>query len=126
VPGEDVGAVDNTGAVNVLYGSATGLQATSPDDQFWHQDSPEVRGMAESDDLFGSSLGAGDFNADGFADLAIGVVGEEKSRRGARAGSAAKQRRTACSTNRGLPDALLHKDMEIYFLTKGGFDQQLP
>ena len=38
VPWEDVGGVENAGAVNVLYGSSGGLQVDSPDDQFWHQD----------------------------------------------------------------------------------------
>jgi hypothetical protein len=40
----------------VLYGSAGGLQATSPDDQFWNQDSPGVRDMAEGGDQFGGFL----------------------------------------------------------------------
>ncbi|TMK96665.1 MAG: hypothetical protein E6G40_10595 [Actinobacteria bacterium] len=60
VRGEDVGTVPGAGAVNVLYGSAGGLQATSPDDQFWNQDSPGVRDTAEAGDDFGYSLGAGD------------------------------------------------------------------
>jgi hypothetical protein len=54
----------------VLYGSAVGLQATSPDDQFWHQDSPDVLDRAQDFDFFGFSLGAGDFNPDGLANLA--------------------------------------------------------
>jgi hypothetical protein len=69
-------APDGAGAVNVLYGSAGGLQATSPSDQVWHQNSPSVQGRAETFDLFGASVGAGDFNNDGFSDLAIGVPGE--------------------------------------------------
>ncbi len=73
VPLERLGAVSGAGAVNVLYGSAGGLQATSPDDQFWNQDSPGVKDTAEESESFGYSLGAGDFNTDGFADLAIGV-----------------------------------------------------
>jgi hypothetical protein len=36
VPVEDVGAVVNAGAVNVLYGSGNGLSDTGA--QFWHQD----------------------------------------------------------------------------------------
>ena len=64
------------GAVNVLYGSASGVQAASPNDQFWNQDSPGVLDTAEVSDGFGSSLGGGDFNNDGSDDLAIGVVGE--------------------------------------------------
>jgi len=73
VPHEDVGTVADAGAVNVLYGSAARLQATSPDDQFWNQDSTGVSDAAESGDAFGSSLATGDFNNDGFADLAVGV-----------------------------------------------------
>src|SRR5438876_1222705 len=74
---EDVGAAVDAGAVSVLYGSAGGLQATSPDDQFWTQDSPGLRDIAETGDGFGVSLGAGDFNNDGYADLAIGDYSED-------------------------------------------------
>jgi len=73
VPFEDVGTVTDSGAVHVLYGSAAGLQATAPDDQRWSQDSPEVLDIAEPGDRFGSSLAAGGFNADGYADLVVGV-----------------------------------------------------
>jgi hypothetical protein len=69
---EDLGAARNAGAVEILFGSAAGLQADAPDDQFWTQDSPGVKDHAESGDWFGWSVSAGDFNADGFADLAIG------------------------------------------------------
>ena len=47
------------GAVHVIYGSSTGL--TSTGNQFWTQKSPGVPGKAESGDLFGSSLTAGNF-----------------------------------------------------------------
>jgi hypothetical protein len=75
VPFEDIGAIANAGAVNVLYGTSTGLSATAPDDQFWHQDVAGVEEVAESD-YFGWSLAAGDFNGNGFDDLAIGVKWE--------------------------------------------------
>ncbi len=75
VPLEDVGAVTDAGAVNVLYGSADGLKAVG--DQFWHQDVAGVNDDAEIDDEFGSSLAVGDFNGDGFDDLAIGAPGED-------------------------------------------------
>jgi hypothetical protein len=75
-PFEDIGQIEDAGGVNVLYGSPTGLQTTSPADQFWSQDSPGVEGGAEDFDAFGFSLAAGDFNDDGFADLAIGAAFE--------------------------------------------------
>jgi len=74
VPGEDVSALGNAGAVNVIYGAASGLDAAG--DQLWHQDSAGIVGEAEASDFFGSSLAAGDFDGNGFFDLAIGVPGE--------------------------------------------------
>ena len=56
VPFESVGSVLDAGAVNILYGSSSGLQASSPDDQIWHQDSPNVDGVAESGDQLGYRL----------------------------------------------------------------------
>jgi hypothetical protein len=76
VPDETINGFDRAGAVNVIYGSSAGLQASSPADQFWNQDSPGVENNAEEGDRFGYSLAAGDFNNDGFDDLAIGVPQE--------------------------------------------------
>ncbi len=75
VPNEDVGALDSAGAVNVIYGSVGGLTATG--DQLWTQNSAGILGGAEAGDLFGFSVRAGDFNNDGFGDLAIGVPLED-------------------------------------------------
>jgi hypothetical protein len=72
VIGEDAGT---EGAVNVLYGSTGGL--TGVGGQFFTQDSPRVPGAAEPDDSFGAALAVGDFDRDGFADLAIGVPHED-------------------------------------------------
>jgi hypothetical protein len=74
---EDVASIGDAGAVTVLYGSSGGLQTTSPPDQLWHQDSPSVVDRAEPSDNFGRSLGTGDFNGDGFADLSVGVPSED-------------------------------------------------
>jgi hypothetical protein len=41
-----------------------------------HQDSPDVGGGAEDDDRFAGALAFGDFNGDGFDDLAVGAPGE--------------------------------------------------
>ncbi|TMA55017.1 MAG: hypothetical protein E6J75_12885, partial [Deltaproteobacteria bacterium] len=75
VPREDVGPVVDAGAVNVLYGTRHGLTFTGT--QFWNQNRPGVLDFSERGDRFGSALTAGDFDGDGFPDLAIGVPGED-------------------------------------------------
>ncbi len=60
------------GAVNVLYGSATGLSSNST--QVWSQNSPGIAEIAEDNDSFGVALTTGDFNGDGYADLAVGTL----------------------------------------------------
>ena len=69
--------VNSAGAVDVLYGSPTGL--TSVGVQFWTQDSPDVLETSDAGDLFGRAMGSGDLNGDGFADLAISARGEQVS-----------------------------------------------
>jgi hypothetical protein len=71
VPFEDIGAKTDAGAVNVIYGSITGLRALN--NQFWHLNSPGIQGKAARRDGFGTAIASGDFNADGHADLAIGI-----------------------------------------------------
>jgi hypothetical protein len=66
-PLEDIGRIGDAGAVSVLYGSAQGL--TTSGRQLFTQ----VAGAVEAGDWFGSALAAGDFNHDGFADLAAGA-----------------------------------------------------
>src|SRR5919198_518120 len=75
VPGEDLAGNTFAGAVNVLYGSSTGLTATG--NQFWTQDSTGVAGSAETRDDFGFSLAAANFGKSSQADLAVGVPGED-------------------------------------------------
>jgi len=77
VPVENVGTVTGAGATAVLYGSTSGLQATNPDDQLITQDTPGVMNTSKQDDRFGFALAAGDFNGDGFADVAIGIIWED-------------------------------------------------
>jgi FG-GAP repeat len=73
-PGESVGDIVGAGAVHILYGRARGLTTTG--DQLFHQNSEGLLETAKAGDDFGAALAAGDFNHDGFADLAIGVPGE--------------------------------------------------
>ena len=64
-----------SGAVIVMYGSASGLATAGS--QYWTLGTPGVAGplRAKAGDGFGVALTTGDFNGGGFADLAIGVPG---------------------------------------------------
>jgi hypothetical protein len=79
VPGESIEATGDTtaGIVQVIYGSSSGL--TNVGDQLWDQDDLAPNSAAEDGDWFGWALAAGDFDADGFDDLAIGVPFENIS-----------------------------------------------
>jgi hypothetical protein len=66
-PAEGVGGAPLAGAVNILYGGTGGLAGTN---QLLTQGNPE------SVDLFGFAVAKGDFNADGFTDLAVGAPKE--------------------------------------------------
>ncbi|MGD8969238.1 MAG: FG-GAP repeat protein, partial [Anaerolineae bacterium] len=67
--------LDDVGAANVLYGSSAGL--TAAENELWHQESSDVEDWAESGDRFGGALTAGDFDGDGYVDLAVGVPHED-------------------------------------------------
>ena len=67
--------VSDSGAVAVLYGTAAGLSATNS--QFWSQNAAGIADSSEGGDRFGAALAAGDFNNNGFDDLAIGVPNED-------------------------------------------------
>jgi hypothetical protein len=79
IPNETVGTSGTAGAVVVLYGSGTGLQAPATGNvaQLWTQASSAAFGPVEAGDKFGSALAAGDFDGNGVKDLAIGVPGED-------------------------------------------------
>ena len=78
-PSDGIGAVAEGGLVLVLPGSAAGF--TGEGDQLLHQDQPGMGdpGGAEANDRFGTTMAAGDFNGDGFDDLAVGVPDEDWS-----------------------------------------------
>lgn len=80
--GEDTGSntIKNAGAVNMIYGSKPGLSAiidsqtkTGLDNQVWTQNSAFVDGAAQPGEFLGRALAAGDFNSDGYSDIAIGT-----------------------------------------------------
>ncbi|MDI3424163.1 FG-GAP and VCBS repeat-containing protein [Streptomyces luteolus] len=65
----------DAGSVTVHYGSPDGLGlGRAP--RTYDQDSAGVPGVSEPGDAFGASVGAGDVDGDGDADVAIGTPGE--------------------------------------------------
>ncbi len=100
------GKVD-AGAVAVLYGSKHGLAAAR--NQFWTQESRGVKDHAETDDVFSADLAAGDFDGDGFPDLAIGVAGETT-----KAGGLGETHQGAIQVLRGGKHGLTAKKNRIY------------
>ncbi len=77
IPDDTVGSASGAGTLEVLYGSPVGLGRRSGFDDLWHQDRSDVAGAAEPGDKFGTTLAAGDFDGDGFADLAVGSPYED-------------------------------------------------
>lgn len=80
IPGKDSGGLSNTGAIVVLYGSASGLSANRAQKWFM-SDFPQVFGAglphaSRSNDRFGASVAWGDFDLDGFGDLVVGIPGK--------------------------------------------------
>jgi hypothetical protein len=67
--GESVGAIPGAGAINVFSGSGAGLTGGA----VLHQGVAGVGSNPEEFDGFGFTLAAGDFDDDGFADLAVGA-----------------------------------------------------
>ncbi len=71
IPFADIDGQGDAGAVKIIYGSTAGL--TVEGIQEWSRASDNISGDPEMNDAFGSSLSSGDFDDDGYDDLAIGV-----------------------------------------------------
>ncbi len=74
VPGDTVNNKANAGSIRVLYGTASGVSDVGS--EFFTQDMNAIAGVAEISDQFGYALTMGDYNADGYDDIAVGVPGE--------------------------------------------------
>ncbi|MEN8179857.1 MAG: FG-GAP repeat protein, partial [Pseudomonadota bacterium] len=70
IPDEDIDTVVDSGGVQVMYGTASGL--TAAEDKVWNQE-----GGAETGDQYGKALASGDFDNDGYDDLAVGIPSED-------------------------------------------------
>ncbi|MEV4339087.1 FG-GAP-like repeat-containing protein [Streptomyces sp. NPDC049590] len=69
-----VNGIDAAGRVVAYYGGADSISASRS--TVINQDSAGVAGGPEADDFFGFAVATGDINNDGFADVAVGVLGE--------------------------------------------------
>ena len=74
-PTAAVGSADKAGAVVVHYGSSTGISAARS--AVVTQNSTGVPGTSEAGDQFGRGSASGDFNGDGFTDLAVSAPHEK-------------------------------------------------
>jgi len=138
IPNEDTSGVENVGAVNVIYGSAaTGLlpngSASVPPSQLWSQGSDGVPETDQTDDRFGAALASGDFNGDGFSDLAIGAPGERViNGRGAHLGPAGavtvifgSSNGLTASANAGVPTPQILEFLDAENLMGVGYGEPL-
>lgn len=83
-PEATVDGKTRAGYVAVLYGSASGLNTASK--QVISQNTGGVTDSAETDDRFGSAVSTADLDRDGYADLIVGVTGEDSVEGGAETG----------------------------------------
>ncbi|HHH47012.1 MAG TPA: carbohydrate-binding protein [Thiotrichales bacterium] len=78
MPGKDVADVEKAGAVQILFGSADGVNKAAS--QVLDLGIPGSPLDPEPGDAFGAVVAAGDFDADGYADLAIGLPSRNRHR----------------------------------------------
>ncbi len=77
IPGWGTKQIPSSGSVRLYLGS-TDITTPGPWDHIaFSQDVTDVPGIAEDSDYLGEAVALGDFNCDGFDDLAIGVPGED-------------------------------------------------
>tara|TARA_B100000073_G_scaffold29194_1_gene22297 strand:+ start:2891 stop:5410 length:2520 start_codon:yes stop_codon:yes gene_type:complete len=74
-PEKDKDGKTDVGKISILYGSSSGLSANESQDI--DQETKGIPDGGEENDKWGSALASGDFNNDGFSDLAVGAPGEK-------------------------------------------------
>lgn len=83
-PHEFFGQTSITGVAIALYGGVDGL--TSAGSQLWSEDTPGVVDESEDYERLGAALTRGDYDGDGFMDVAVGVPGERDDISGGQVG----------------------------------------
>lgn len=127
--GEDVGAVSSAGALAVLRGSAAGVSSV---DQFITQNTAGVLDSSESSDFFGWAVAVGDFNNDGFDDVAVGCpfedvgavssAGQVHVFYGSAAGLSAANDQLWSQNTAGIADSSESGDLFGYTLSAGDYN----
>ena len=115
VPGDDEPSITNVGSLHVIYGSSSGL--TDSGDQLITQDTWGVADVAEGYDYYAEVLATGDFDCDGYDDVAVGIPQE-----GLTAGSNAGAVNVIYGTSGGLStvDDWYHQDVSGVWSTAAG------
>jgi len=75
VPKQNNSGVIESGTVHIIYGSSGGL--TTAGTRIFNQNTNGVPDLPEEGDAFGGALTTGDFDGNGFVDLAVGAWGEQ-------------------------------------------------
>ena len=128
IPGQDLGGATSAGAVLVLYSGSGGPGVL--DSQLWTEDDLGIGDGSASDDRFGWSLATGDFDGDGYDDLAVGAPFEPAGAEGGVAfvlyggpdGLATAGAQIWTQDTPGVPDATEAGDLFAYALVAGDFD----
>lgn len=129
IPGEDTAEVTDAGAVNVIYGRRSGLARST---QVFSQNTPGILESADEGDRFGESLSTGDFNGDGYTDLAVGVPGEVITGfadgavnviYGSRSGLTAKGNQVWSQNSPGVPEESASAEQFSKGLASGDFNR---
>jgi uncharacterized protein (TIGR03437 family) len=117
---------ENFGALAVVHGGIGGLSAKGA--QTWRQGENGIEGNREEEDLFGFAVAAGDFDGDGFADLAVSAPGEDERRGiihvlyGSTSGLTSTRAQAWRQGHDGIRDSAEDGDLFGYSLTAADFD----